>query len=186
LCFKSQLLFPHNIISHRNQKHFPIFSAVKNAPLILLLVTLIACNNSNTRQRKEFYSTGQLKETVNIDANNLKQDTLILYYKDGIINHKEVYHNDTLNGPFLTYYKDGTLWVKTNYKNGVKHGLTQTYYKNQKLKTCGNYINGLAQDTFVSYYQNQKIQTKEVFRASQTIYKITYDTLGNLSTEYKP
>jgi antitoxin component YwqK of YwqJK toxin-antitoxin module len=160
---------------------------VKNILFIQVLLALAACNNkNNTHQRKEFYSTGQLKETVNLDANNLKQDTLIIYYKDGIINHKEVYLNDTLNGLFITYYKDGTLWVKTNYKNGVKHGLTQTFYHNRKLKTSGTYVNGLAQDTFVAYYQNQNIETKEVFRANQTMYKITYDSLGNPKTEYKP
>jgi len=165
------------------KKHFPIFSAVKKVPFILLcIVILLAC--SNTHQRKEFYSTGQLKEIVNIDANNLKQDTLIIYYKDGIINHKEVYHNDTLNGPFLTYYKDGTLWVKTNYKNGVKNGLTQTFYKNQNLKWYGNYVNGNQEGTFISYYQNHKMQMKEVYRHSETLYKIIYDSLGNPSTEY--
>ena len=157
---------------------------MKKTLSILLIIILSSCNNG-VHQRKEYYSTGQLKETVNVDANNLKQDTLILYYKDGIINHKEVYRNDTLNGPFITYYKDGTLWVTTQYKNGVKHGLTQTFYKNQKLKTSGTYINGLTQDTFVAYYQNQKIQTKEVFKANQSIYKITYDSLGNPQTEYK-
>jgi antitoxin component YwqK of YwqJK toxin-antitoxin module len=151
---------------------------------LLLLFALTACKNIH--QRKEFYDTGQLKEIVNVDANNQKQDTLIIYYKDGIINHTEIYHNDTLNGSFITYYKDGNLWEKTNYKNGLKHGLTQTFYKNQRLHTSGNYINGLAQDTFISYYQNQKIQTKEVFSANQTIYKITYDSLGNPKTEYKP
>ncbi len=143
---------------------------------------LAACNN--THQRKEYYSTGQLKETVNIDGNNLKQDTLIIYYKDGKINHKQIYRNDTLNGPFLTYYKDGTLWVKTNYKHGVKHGLTQTFYRNQNLKWYGNYVNGQQEGTFISYYQNHKVQMKEEYRHSQTLYKITYDSLGKPQTEY--
>ncbi|HXU27382.1 MAG TPA: hypothetical protein VN698_09135 [Bacteroidia bacterium] len=159
---------------------------MKKALHILFVIVLVSCNNNSVHQRKEYYSTGQLKETVNIDANNQKQDTLIIYYKDGKINHKQVYHNDTLNGPFLTYYKDGTLWVTTNYKNGVKDGLTQTFYKNQKLKTSGTYVNGLSQDTFFAYYQNQKIETKEVFSNNQSVYKITYDSLGNPQTEYKP
>lgn len=146
---------------------------------------LAACNNNNgLHQRKEYYSTGQLKEVVNVDANNRKQDTLIIYYKDGKINHKEIYRNDTLNGPFLTFYKDGTLWVKTNYKNGVKHGLTETFYKNQNLKWYGNYVNGLQQGTFISYYQNRNMQMKEVYRNGQTLYKITYDSLNNPETEY--
>lgn len=152
----------------------------------LLLITIItACNNNSAvHQRKEFYSTGQLKETVNVDANHLKQDTLIIYYKDGKINHKELYRNDTLNGPFFTYYKDGTLWVKTNYKDGVKNGLTETFYKNQNLKWYGTYLNGLQEGTFISYYQNHKTQMKEVYRHGQTLYKITYDSLGNPQTEY--
>ncbi len=156
----------------------------KNA-IILLLIILSACNNNGgIHQRKEYYSTGQLKETVNIDAAHLKQDTLIIYYKDGKINHKELYRNDTLNGPFFTYYKDGTLWVKTNYKKGVKHGLTETFYRNQNLKWYGNYVNGLQEGTFISYYQNHKLQIKEVYRHGETLYKATYDSLGAPQTEY--
>lgn len=150
--------------------------------ILCLLFALSACNNIH--QRKEYYSTGELKETVNIDANNLKQDTLIIYYKDGKINHKELYRNDTLNGPFFTYYKDGTLWVKTNYKNGVKHGLTETFYKNQNLKWYGNYVDGAQEGTFISYYKNRKTQMKEVYRHGETLYKMTYDSLGNPVTEY--
>src|ERR1700752_1704321 len=108
---------------------------------ILIVLTISACNN--IKEKKEFYSNGELKIVMTTDDNGLKQGVLIHYFKTGSIMRKETYKNDTLEGQYITYFKNGKLKAEAYFKKGILNGVIKEYFENGQLNYRGNYTDSL-------------------------------------------
>lgn len=78
--------------------------------------------NWTTKFTKEYYITGELKETRTFNPDTgANTGEWIAYYNNGNIKAKGLYNkNGEKNGEFITYLENGTLIRKELFKKGVK------------------------------------------------------------------
>lgn len=148
---------------------------------ILIIGIAIILTTSCGRTKKEYYRSGELKAEFQKDKKGLKQNELIRYYKNGQIESKEYYLNDTLNGTFENFYLNGNLKTKAMFIMGLQEGELVEYYLNSNIKQRANYLHGLSNGLNEFFHENGKISTIAILKNDTTEYFISFDSLGNMT-----
>lgn len=124
----------------------------------------------------DIFYNNVLYKTLNVNAKNEKDGTLIDYYPNGAIARKSTYKNNQLDGPCISYYENGKLKRYTEYTNDARNGYDISYFNNAQnsVDQEGIYrndtifgaayqynIDGNVEE--ISYYDNNGLQTYHCF-----------------------
>jgi antitoxin component YwqK of YwqJK toxin-antitoxin module len=96
---------------------------------------------SNTRVKREYYPSGQLRLETNHN-DGVRQGLHRVWHEDGPVEWKENYRNGKLHGVSQRYYPNGVLRMEVNYKNGVPHGPQRHWERDGQLLAEYKYDNG--------------------------------------------
>ncbi len=124
------------------------------------------------------------KETCKINYHNgLKNGDFIRHYKNGNIESKGVYKNDTLIEKLIDYYENGNLLSETNYDSFGKMIGLKKYYENGQLAS----LNESSKQSIntIHYYENGKLKKEEHYNKNwknHGVYKEFYEN-GNLKEQ---
>ena len=107
--------------------------------IIIMLITLIGCNEKEINFNKLQHKNGLFYEIENQKPFTGKSKDS---YANGHLKAEINYKNGEFEGPYKSYYENGHLNAEGNYKNGQLEGPYKGYYENGQLKAEGNYKNG--------------------------------------------
>jgi len=111
--------------------------------------------DNNGRDRKEWYSNGDLKLSVTSDTSiyNYPKGKVETYHNNGSVYTMYTYGDQgKLNGPYEKYYRSGKLWESGNYKNNKKEGNLKKWYRNGQVAEDHLMVSGKISGPFVRYY----------------------------------
>lgn len=119
-------MYGYNIVGKipNNTKLSYIKIAIMKYLIVIFLISIIGCSNSNnntvieTQKVNKYYENGNLKYQVG--------------YKDG---QKE--------GIYKEFYKNGNIRIEVNFISGQQEGILKKYYKNGQLEIIQNWNRGL-------------------------------------------
>lgn len=111
---------------------------------------------------RDYYITGQLQSEFYLayidyedEGKNFHEGEATWYFKNGNIEQKRFYYNNTLNGKNTFYYDNGQIAEETTYSYGIQHGSYKQWYKTGKLNIYAIYERGkLLDNKFIEYDEN--------------------------------
>lgn len=136
-----------------------------------------------------YYENGK-NRTVGQFWKGNKIDTFTWYFESGIVQQKEIYDVDTINGKCFgiakRYYESGKLEKDIKIVNWKREGISKIYYENGNLKYLTEYKNDKINGIVEGYYENGKINYTGIAKDSLQDGKFDYfDEKGKLiKSEY--
>jgi S1-C subfamily serine protease len=111
---------------------------------------------------KDYYITGELQSEFYLayidsddEGKNFHEGEATWYYKNGKVEQKRYYYNNTINGKNTFYYDNGQLAQEETYSYGANHGTYKQWYKTGKLKIYAIYERGkLLDNKYIEYDEN--------------------------------
>lgn len=85
--------------------------------------------------KEKKYANGQIVQ-------ELKEDVLIYFYKNGKVKAKGPYIKGLMEGEWIFYRETGQLWQIGNFKGSMKHGHFLRYDRNDKPEYDETFIEG--------------------------------------------
>lgn len=116
---------------------------------LILLVTLIACDNSSTSTSKQ--------------QKGPKNGLVHTYNSDGSISASIHYKDDIRHGLATDFYTDGKLRAKIDYVMGVKEGKAKWYHRNGNLFRITDYVADQRQGWQRKYYDDGELMSEVEF-----------------------
>lgn len=133
--------------------------------------------------KREYYNNDQLKYSVPLREDGLKDGIYESYYSSGEPKVVGKYEKDLQDGVWKTFYKSGVLKTKEEYKDGRKYGEYMGYYNSvpELLRIRGNYENGKPIGLWEELYKDgtPKIEAKYEYGHKNGICK-EYHPNGNI------
>ena len=163
-------------------------------------------SNPAEKIQYSYYSSGELYlKYKTID--NLEQDTVTYFYRNGTIKENYLVKDGKKNGIYKSFYPNGQLSIEMTYKmgagegnyisynsNGVKddefqliddniHGIRKKYYANGQLASQYNYVNGKYDGEYVTYFYDGKVEKKGTYKNGNEVGQFEeYYSNGAMST----
>ncbi len=135
--------------------------------LIIILVSLFACNNSKHQQNntkphkvnKQNYENKPVKYSPIIKrVNNDTLNVTTNYYKNGVKKSQGILINGKRQGHWIYWYKNGNIWSEGDFKDGKSEGMFTIYKPNGKKFLESFYKNGTKYKDI--YYKDGKVYRK--------------------------
>lgn len=141
--------------------------------------------NRPTGKIKDYFITGQLQSEfycVYLDYNdenkNFHEGEATWYYKNGKVEQKRFYYNNSINGKNTFWYENGQKEKELNYDHGRLDGYYYMWYKSGNLAIKAFYEKGeLADDRYLEFDENGIGSTvyKERFAKNKNSWEVKLD-----------
>ncbi len=157
--------------------------------MVLISIILLSCQQY-AQEHKEYFKSGQLKESGQFDKNGKQTGVWKYYYSDGKLEQIKRYQNGIQIGKQETYYEngelmksrvieldpngdtigeykyysDGQLYEHGYYKNGSKSGTWKYYNEHKRLKETGAFKNGKRIDVWKTFHGNGELRSIERYK----------------------
>lgn len=150
--------------------------------LILLIVVLLFsnCKHSNNIRYK-YYDTGEVKEKIVPDGEELGKFQVFLYSKKGNLLKELNSRNGVYHGVCRDYFDNGNVKAKANFFNGLKNGKFYTFYDNGNIKFSRTFLNDTANGVTTAYFEDGTVDEEFLYIAGESIvYKMSYTSIDSL------
>ncbi len=157
--------------------------ACKHLLLILLMISILACNSNSV---KEVYDedSGALLERYEVKKDNLKRHGFYERYSEGNLVETATYYEDTLHGVRTIFTPGGQTLIEEEYKMGMYDGVYKKYYESGELMLEGPYIDNKMEGKWTKYYASGQImEVVEMHDNSENGPFIEYYEDGTLKAE---
>ncbi|TSJ40155.1 toxin-antitoxin system YwqK family antitoxin [Fluviicola chungangensis] len=151
-------------------------------------------SNPDEKIQYSYYPSGELYLKYRT-INDLEQDTVTYFYRNGTIKECYLIKDGKKNGIYRTYYANGQLSLEMQYKmglgegnyvsyysNGTKQaefklvndnidGISKGYHTNGQLASQYNYVNGKYDGEYVNYFYDGTIEKKGTYKNDNEVGK---------------
>jgi antitoxin component YwqK of YwqJK toxin-antitoxin module len=93
---------------------------------------------------------------------------------NGILCHRQFYHDGSLTGERKTWYDGGRLFMYEYFRKGVLEGKSKTWHPNGVPRDCEFYRNGFTEGQRKEWYDNGQLRMRQLYCYTTSIRSVIH------------
>ena len=132
-------------------------------PLLLFSLMALLLSACGTRQKVEYFPTGDIKYRAPLNAQGVIDGEAKCFYQNGAVKVVLPYRNGRIEGLIKRFYPTGQLENSEFCKNGETFGPVKHYYPTGQLKHASTRYGTVYRDTSRSYHPNGELDQMIIY-----------------------